>query len=252
VSINIEAQAAKKGALFTQTMIAPKAGGWPVDWVCRIVPPAQADPAVMGLIIAALTGGPTTLGRTDARMLQPQITPVTVPSIGRQNIRLVLRSPALMVRQAELAPDATIIGGICNPARRLHAALAAYWDMATKGMWRMSVDSSLTGQAEPQFFASFTYRGDFEARFFRHFGADVVEPFVLTDAGSVFYLETDQGPAAEALMSRLMADGLPAAHWGQGDPVATTVATPVATPAAQWASCPFLPQNGFGAIEVTA
>ena len=71
-------------------------------------------------------------------------------------------------------------------------------------------------------------------------------PWLLTDAGSVFVLQaaTDQVETAQKLIARLQRTGLPLPGW------AIHAYGLANDPGQDWRSCPFLPENGYGEIAV--
>jgi hypothetical protein len=251
VAIDETKQAAKKSALFTQSMVRPTKGGRPVTWQSQLSLPAQRadiDDAALLQILQALAEGPTSLGKTHARMTHVSLVKSTAPSAlepaerDADRIRIVLRTPALMVRERHLGPAPMAPSGDCGAGYA--NALALYWKMATNGAWQIARDTYLGVPDMPAFFVRLQFRGGFEARAHRFFGKDILEPFVLTEAGSVFYLERTGTGDAVAALEQLMSNGLPAARWGDTEPTAVGPD--------DWAECPFVPQNGYGDIQIEA
>ena len=235
--IDEKRQAAASGALFSQTLVRPDwPDGTPVIWRSRVDASAcptstKAEQAARDLVSSALMGGPASLGKTSARMTNLAAAPVPVsPAPGLGRLRVTIRTPTLMLREAHLADTSAY-----------HAALRAYWDCVTGGAYRLADDDGPPDFPPlPAVFASLSLHGGYEARKFRFFGDQVVEPFVLTDPGSVFVLEP-VGRPQPSVLAGLSASGLPLVEWAGETPALSAKA---------WRDCPYLPENGFGAIAV--
>ena len=245
VKIDEDRQAAADGKLFTQTLVCPKLAGQPVVWRARIVPPEPSKPLTpeyaraWGIILNALFEGPATLGKSNARMTDlGHQTPDPAPAVtvADREVRITLRTAALMIRQCHLSTEGA------GPALTYDAAIAEYWRVATAGTWTLRQDDHLGLGPRHDMFVRTSFRGGFTARAHPFFGAVMVEPFVLTDPGSVFCLVRTDTPGGETKLMELEQTGLPAMEW------TATGAVPV--PESRWEECPFLPQNGYGAFSV--
>jgi CRISPR/Cas system CMR subunit Cmr4 (Cas7 group RAMP superfamily) len=250
VRINPERQAAEEGALFTQTLVCPTKDGRPVTWQARITPPEMkgTEPAQVARIMAALFDGPATLGKTNARLTGMSVVPLSVPAAPKSasgKFRVELVTPALMIRASHLqttgSPESSSLLDL-----PFAGAFAKYVDVASGGTLRIAADvnpamTPVLGPT-PGLFVSTVFRGGFDARAHPFFGADIVEPFVLTDAGSVLYLEAAGAGDPGAVLARWASQGLPAMEWSAAE------AVPV--PADRWGDCPFLPQNGYGEVKI--
>jgi hypothetical protein len=207
----------------------------------------------VGTILGRLKEGPCSLGKTNARLTDVTFAPMpTAPPLrqGLRQVRITLVTQALMIRASHLRIPAD-----GPPANGL---LDLDFDRAFEMWWRKASAGSLTvanavGHPETQnllpsggLFVRTSFRGGYEARAHRFFGKTTVEPFVLTDAGSVFYLDVLDETRATPLIDGWLRCGLPVLEWS------ATGLAPVR--ADRWDVCPFLPQNGYGEIgaEVTA
>ncbi len=118
-----------------------------------------------------------------------------------------------MLRTAGILTDA-------SPGTSAEDAYSAYWK------------SVLPQAVLVDFFAAQRLAGGYQSVRRRAYGRDTYRPFVLTEPGSVFLL---QGPIAGTL-DNFIRFGLPVPLLG-GRSVS-------------WRTCPFVPGNGFGAIDV--
>lgn len=92
----------------------------------------------------------------------------------------------------------------------------------------------LQGAELVSFFAEQCFAGGYQARRFRAYGQDTYFPFMLTKAGSIFRFRGGYDPAR---LSKLLAGGLPIAALEGAMPLS-------------WRNCPFLPENGYGAVTM--
>ena len=102
--------------------------------------------------------------------------------------------------------------------------------------WREVSQGSLTLE---RFFARQSLHGGYVSRRANH---RHYEPFLLTDRGSVFVLTIEDEVKARPLLDTWNVQGLPTPEW------VSRRYTP--NGAALWQRCPYLPQNGFGEIEI--
>lgn len=237
---------ASEGALFTEASVSPFArdGNRMTDnrqeWTCRMFWPGDASGAefdafrhICGQM--AKEHGVFTLGKNATRTLATGIpTPPVVPKVAQGTMyEVVLTTPCLMMRQSDLADQDRFI-----------KAIDTYWDQVSGGALRLARENEdrkpepyTTSEADEDaaIFTLLDYRGGQLALRYPHFGPDVLEPFVLCRPGSVFHLAaTGQGNADKEL-TNLHRTGLPAAEWGVP---------------ATYQTCPFCPENGFGAFDV--
>jgi hypothetical protein len=203
---------AKDEALFTSIACSAKDSAWLVD----IDRGAITDPAVQecaGLLLTMLLeDGLDNIGKTGARAFFEHVAdtpPYPEPIEGHANrYAIVLATPALML-------DPATVFGVT-----LHDAYAAYWKTV------------LGGATLHSFYAAQQLTGGYLARRRRLYGGDTYFPFLLTEAGSIFEIESDN----PAELKRLWRYGLPPVHL-------SNVRAPV-----DWAHCPYLRENGYGRI----
>jgi|GEM_PF-4643510 len=237
VAIDGETGAAATGNLFCQSMVKPDIDGQPVVCRSRIRWPGGGDAAALDplrILLGTLEAGLVSIGKTGAAMIDgAQLEPAAPPDpLPGEPWKLELLTPALMLRACHLYDQAS-----------LEMALHAYWHEASGGALRMATHPA---DDEPDYCAEQFLRGGFSQTRFAAYGTDIVEPFVLMNAGSWFTLEptsADKRDAAVALLERWLDTGLPAACWH--DPTTLAFETPD-----RWQHNPFLPQNGYGAVYV--
>ena len=112
---------------------------------------------------------------------------------------------------------------------RLHDAYADFWAEASGGAVKLE-----------HFFARQSLHGGYLANRFRE--KHSYEPYLVTDRGSVFVLETLDAPKAVACLELWCAEALPLPAW---------VAARYGRPGQPlWKTCPFLPHVGFGEVAV--
>lgn len=219
VKIDEKTGAAEEGNLFSQVMVAHRVKGTPMRWTARIAWPDDAPDgdAELGRLTAVLNGGLHGIGKTRAMMETVEVSavPKEAPLPASGQVRVMLRTPHLMIRAAALKDGAA-----------LENAVRDYWQAASGGA--LQLGSAADG---PGFFATQTLIGGQQLVRFAY-DPKVVEPFVCMDAGSVFVLEMVKPERARRLLDSWRRHGLP---------TGTKVS---------WDKCPFVPENGFGAIEI--
>jgi hypothetical protein len=212
--INPKTGGAEDEMLVSTIAVYPKALTDKTNLVARLVLPA--DLAMPDPIKAALESCILPLGRTNAIVTTEGLTAdsrKTTPAPGRIAIRLV--SDGLLADPYEDA------GSEAAPA----SASAAY-----KAFWKTVLPASeLTDH-----FASQTMIGGYQARRFSPTGA--YRPWFLTEAGSVFLFDLAPEDAPE--LDRLLTEGLCRPSLGGTD--------------LTWRNCPFVAENGYGAIALYA
>lgn len=217
VSICAATGAGKEGLLFTDIMVAQAKGGTQVTWKAAVHWPQGLDQTPEAAVInGALSDGLFNIGSTAAITQAPQTTQATtLQSLTAGRVRMVLDSPHLMLRVSDMTSQQTMF-----------TAIATWFEHHSGG--EISID-------EDGIFAGHTLAGGWQIKAFATFGADIMEPFVLTEPGSVFVLNfTAKGATILLDWARL---GLPAGgDWNDAS--------------LDWQSCPYLPENGFGAIRV--
>jgi CRISPR/Cas system CSM-associated protein Csm3 (group 7 of RAMP superfamily) len=173
------------------------------------------------LVTILLEDGLDNIGKTGARAtfeLTQGVTPPRPAPIHDESNRyaIVLATPALMLDPARLC------GSDGTWRQEPRKAYEAYWSA-------LLPDSRLHG-----FFARQRLAGGYLARRRRLYGPERYFPFLVTEAGSVFEIETGDRPRLE----KLWRYGLPpAAMHDDGKRLKL-----------DWKNCPYLPENGYGRL----
>lgn len=213
---------AETGALFTTISRPSELNGVPRTWLLDIdfnaVHPGAERDELQAAVAQCLATGLHGIGKTGAsarfEVLAETSSPAAAPIHGTSNeFALVLETPALMLDRISVSGED---GWSCNPEQ----AYAAYFQRVLPGAQLLS------------FFASQKLAGGYLARRRRAYGDGLYQPFLLTEAGSVFRLRIDD----PAPLLALMRCGLPVTPLSGVDAV-------------NWTNCPFVPENGFGRIS---
>ncbi|MFS8037558.1 RAMP superfamily CRISPR-associated protein [Xanthobacter sp. AM11] len=213
---------AETGALYTTIARPVELEGAPRAWLLDIdftaVPAGAVRDELEAAVAQCLATGLHGIGKTGAsarfELVAETSAPLVAPIHGTTDeFALVLEAPALMLDRIAVSGEE---GWSCDPEQ----AYAAYFQRVLPGAQLLS------------FFASQKLAGGYLARRRRAYGDGLYQPFLLTEAGSVFRLRvSDPEP-----LHRLIRSGLPA--------------TPLSGVAAvTWANCPFVPENGYGRIS---
>jgi CRISPR/Cas system CSM-associated protein Csm3 (group 7 of RAMP superfamily) len=181
------------------------------------------DPAAkaraLDIIDFALAHGLDGIGKTGAHASFERVEGVAPPSPmalpGKPHRYAIVLETDAMILDANGA-----IGSDGRWAKSPREAYGAYFAHVLPG-------SKLHG-----FFAAQGYAGGYLSRRRRAFGPNAYHPFLLTRAGSVFEIETADAKMLAAFACR----GLP-------------VAAQKGAAQLTWRNCPFVPENGFGAVS---
>jgi len=256
VAIDAARGAAKEGALFTQAAIAREA--WiaaesktvPIEWRCSVRWPGEAGDAGHREFLdcmEVLSRGLHSLGKTNARTVDLRLAVAKTDAKARfaSAIRYVvtLTSPTLMIRERHLASE-----------KLYQQALDTYWCKVSGGCLEIATEnesgifgSEATCSKPLDFYCHQEFRSSYAALRFAFFGRDRLEPFVLSKPGSVFVLTATDSAKAFAILESLRRTGLPAAVWSDD---VTGLGTLDLTSPPNFESCPFIPQNGYGAFSL--
>lgn len=240
VKIDAGKGAAENSALFSTSSVLHE-DEQPFTWRTTVRLPDNANDAQkteFSRCLNELDHGLFTLGKTKARTVETAISPAkaTGSSHGTDDWRLVLDTPLLMLREYHLSNEALY-----------WAAIREYWSQATGGCYRLKVTDGL-----PRMFARQSFASGFPALRFPWFDEDRLEPFVLTDPGSVFVLECVDKAAGPNKRAELEKSGLPVALWTLPDPPDRQRSKPGELDAIKkpdFNICPYGPQNGYGHIR---
>jgi hypothetical protein len=224
--IDWEQRRAEDEKLFAYEMIVPEGFKWLARLDLSRVAPGERG-AVMGQLRRILEAVPVRIGKTKARAniavqssgtVQPRF-PSQPGALGDRWV-VSLQTPTLLVDPHDLHGGSGEVD--------LHAAYEAAWKDLHGGYMNLE-----------RFFASQSLFGGYLVSRFQKGSA--YNPFLLTDAGSVFVFALAEGTArqdAEGMLGQWLAQGLPLPTWAK------------ARYADDWRTCPFRPQEGFGEISV--
>lgn len=207
-------QESEAGQLFVYSAVVPTHHVWVSRWAM----PEDADPSLLAVLRRRLAAGLPGIGKTRA-VAAAEVHPLpqdllSVPALPKEGWSVTLESDALI---NDL--------GALRDGRELAADYAAYWEEQ--------------GFTLVRFFARQRLAGGYQALRYPQ-RDDRYEPYLLTCAGSAFLLMPGSGASPEEArrtLGTLVRSGLP---------LAGAVARP------GWRHCPFVPQNGFGAIAAAA
>lgn len=192
--------------------------GWLIDVDLAGVD-ADVQPLAQAMVKALVDGGLDGIGKTGARATFKLIDggppePVPVNHTTHQYAVMLVTS-ALILDAADLVTNE----GWSKTPRE---AYQAYWA------------DVLPGAELVNFYAKQAYRGGYLARRRRLYGPNAYFPFLLTEPGSIFLIETRNTQRLDELCRR----GLPVA-WHSS-----------AVADLSWENCPYVPENGYGRICV--
>jgi hypothetical protein len=221
-AINAESRSAAEGKLFTTHLqgVTDHAGTpfpWQIDIDLGRVPVGAPRAIAQHLVMMLLNDGLYGMGGTGAsarfKIAAGTIAPPALPSASRLCLRL--RTPAVLFHANDAWPSQ---GKEVAPFEVYKAYFARYAPGAT-----------LCASFAQQRFA-----GGYQARRRRAYG-DFYFPFVVTEPGAVFLLDCPDQESRRAVAD-LVRWGL--TPWPYHDKDMT------------WQTCPFMPENGYGALAV--
>jgi hypothetical protein len=222
-ALNRERRRAEDGQLFAYDMVVPHGVLWHGHIDLHRVPQA-ARAAVVEQLRSILRYGLHGIGKTKATAevrldipVEPRYASDTRPL--EDNLWLVtLQTPVLL----------------CDPARLNEASGFPELFDAYDEAWREISDNTLQ---LVRFFASQSLAGGYQVLRFQP--NKPYNPFLLTDAGSVFVLRASgDRAAAQASVAQWLHAGLRLPKWAQ------------ARYGHHWRTCPFLPEDGFGEVSI--
>ncbi len=219
------------GKLFAWEMVHPVLPDrtTPVVWRSRIdldaLNDAQRQKAarLLAIVLARLSFVSKTKARCDVTVAAAEAQVVEHPLAAGSVLKLVLRTPALLVDPRFQG----VGGGALSPAQML-ALQRAVWSELSEG------SLELLHQFSRQFLAG----GNHLAIRFQMSGN--YDPWLLTDAGAVFVFKVSDSATATEKLRNWLATGLPLPKWAIGRFGNT------------WKTNPYLLQNGFGEVAVHA
>lgn len=220
------------GKLFAWEMVHPLCDDrkTPVLWRTRIDLSGVKNPVATANVLAKVLAQLSFVSKTKVRC-KVGITAVTEPetvTINSEKISLVLQSHAQLVdpRFQEVAgvPQSGALS-----ATDLFKLYAAVWEELSGGSLKLSHHFAQQHLAGGNYLA---------IRFQKKKGRKAYDPWLLTNAGSVFVFTVHDEEKAKKKMEAWSVGGLPLPEWAKkefGD---------------QWFENPYRPENGFGEIAV--
>lgn len=222
------------GALFAWEMIHPfDDAKKPVAWRARIDLTEVKDRTKTGQVLARVLARLSFVSKTKARC-EVGVVPVDdaeTAQIEGEKLILVLQTPALLVDPRFQGVEGVALSGALSAVDML-ALYQAAWSEISGGSLELShhfATQSLSG-------GNYLYH-----QFQKKKGSNTpYDPFLLTDAGSVFVFDVKHAENAKQKLEYWLNGGLDLPGWAKnrfGD---------------IWKHNPYLPQNGFGEIAVHA
>jgi hypothetical protein len=242
-AIHAEAKRAKDEKLYTFQYLSPyqaKEAGQDscsrkIRWITTIRLPnlePEAQRQLAKEFFDAVQQGWRYLGKRDARFTfsvhesEPNAFHEDFEALSQEQADgqaiIVLQSDTLMFDGKMLAENQG-----CFPD--LHAVYRDYWHWISEGSCKLI-----------RFFARQKFAGGYQAQYSFQLH-DRYYPFILTEAGSVFVLKILDEAKAKSILRKYKQDGLR---------LPPDIAARIPDKAAQWKSCPFVPENGYGEIAV--
>jgi hypothetical protein len=267
-AIDAETRHAKDQQLFAYEMVVPEKDlAWYAQLDLSAIKTKADRQRVIDQLHSLLNYGVTGLGVTKAYthielLPEKQVQPPTKhhsQTTDKKVWIVTLQTPALLcnphgLNQVQVdkssanqakQPKSTFLGRVwkkssfqpppaLNPAEQLRQTYADAWANLSANTLKLE-----------RFFATQTLTGGFYL--WKRFQAEnLYQPYLLTDAGSVFVLstETDKEAEAKTYIKQWLETGLPLPQWaieeyGLGE-----------QPESYWKNCPYIPQNGYGEIAV--
>ncbi|EDN71414.1 conserved hypothetical protein [Beggiatoa sp. PS] len=231
-AIEGENRRALENQLFAYEMIVPEND---VAWYASLDladVPATERSDVVAEFQSLLAQGVTGLGKTKA---YTRIDLLAEPTIAKAHQSkdgvwiITLQTPALLCDPDELTAQKQF-----DAASQLHQAYAEVWQQLSNGQLQLE-----------RFFATQSLAGGYYL--WKRFQKTMAyQPYLLTDAGSVFVLKstTDNNVEAQKIIQKWLEQGLPLPGW------AITKYQLGKEEHDYWAHCPYIRHNGYGEIAV--
>jgi hypothetical protein len=220
------------GKLFAWEMIHPFADGEtkpPIVWRTRIDLAGVTDRLAVAQDLAKVLAQLSFVGKTKMRCavaVVPITTADSAPEINNgDTLRLVLQTPALLADPRFQELDGVPRSGAISAADMLKLYQSAWSELSGNGL-------KLIHHFARQFLAGGNYLAH---RFQKN---KPYNPWLLTDAGSVFVFKVINSENAKTKLATWLSAGMPLPAWAKqtfGD---------------KWNENPYRPENGFGEIAV--
>ncbi len=234
-AIDHETRCAADKKLFAYRSIVPGENVWHAEVDLSFVPEPDRL-AVRTQLAATLGGSLSAIGKTKATARvtfapSPRVAELVPEGSGKNMWRVLLVTPALLSDPRDLRPSQDADAGTISRDVQF-AAYQKVWHGLSNGLLqvvRYFHDQALGG-------------GVFlEGRFQK--GSAQYWPWLLTEPGSVFVLQTVGDPvAAQNLLTGWQTSGLPLPGW------VDELYGRDGLPGSHWKLCPFIPANGYGEI----
>ncbi len=236
-AIDRDKNRARDEALFGKEAVIPTGH----EWLARVDLSAVSDAAtrsrVAEQLAAMLAQGLEHLGKTrarasvevlPARRIPPHVAQSAKPSGGQ--VIVTLQTPALL--------------GWPEPLPAPQGVDPAGWQTTYAEIWAGLAGGALT--CFRHFARQTLAGGEYLWRRFQKKHGRPYNPWLLTDAGSVFVLQVAAGREvdAQAFLQRIAARGLPLPAW------ANAAFGLTGDPRTDWRFCPYLPENGYGEVAL--
>jgi hypothetical protein len=238
-AINREQQRAAERQLFTYEMVKPEG----CEWLARVdfgqVPEADR-PEVARQLQELLAVGLRGLGKTKAAA---QVEPVTKPPNDKWEVLGSDVKPRAGIwiitlqTHAVLADPSQLVAPEQRTPEKLKEHYADIWKKLSREQLELSHFYATQRLAGGQYVGS------------RFQAGRAYNPWLLTEAGSVFVLKLASGTEADAVkqVEAWRQHGLPLPDWTRD---AYGLKNDPAKPGNDWKLCPYLPENGYGEIAV--
>lgn len=216
VEIERDSGTASNGKLFTTHLLETDGCHWLLEVDARQITTPQGLEYANALV-ERLAGGLYGFGSTGAKVTFERLPLADDgPDIQMQGdaVSLVLQTPAMLFHAADAWPEQ-------GKTVDAHTVYAAYF--------KRELGAELLA-----FFAEQRLIGGYQSRRRRAYGKDIYFPFVVTQPGAVFRLRIP--PERQPDLHRILTAGLPP--------------PPFRETAMSWQNCPFVPENGYGAVAL--
>jgi len=237
-AIERDLRKAKEEALFAYEMIVPEECRWHGRIDLSQVPQAERA-EVEGQLRAVLEGGVTGLGKTKVRA-GIQILEEAIPAAFSSSTEplqddlwvISLQTPALLCNPDSLLKDDEVAGS--GSEQDLRAAYQSAWHDLSGGSLELLDYYQRLSLAGGDYLHNRFQRGK------------PYQPYLLTEPGSVFVLRAATTDASKAgrCVSRWYSHGLDFPSWAKAAYARN------GNPGDHWSNCPYLPEHGFGEINV--
>lgn len=213
--------------LFSYGLVLPQRGKESFVWETVIGlegVPEGARSAVAQELANLFAYGLPNVGKTRAVAAVTWLPKRTAPAVGEKPRGDGVHAVTLQTDCVMTDPET-----LGNDPHKLHAAYAEFWAEVSGGALKLR-----------HFFARQSLHGGYLSK--RFGGKHTYEPYLVTDRGSVFVLETLDAPKAVACLDAWRGGALPVPKWvgvrygRPGEPL--------------WKTCPFLPHVGFGEVAI--